>query len=109
MDKAPRPEGLSYSEGERILKKNKLPNINPNARKTLLNQVKLQEGAEQAKALDMATRENYKGIKGLTEFNPRAGRGRGNGYGGIGDPKPCSLKEGFEKVGPSTYKKVYGK
>ena len=109
MDKKePRPEGLSYTEAKRILTKNKMPSINPNARRSVLNNVKLQEGAETAMALDKETRENFKGINGLSQFNPRFNRGKGlRTRGGLGEPKPCSLKEGFERVGPSTYKKVY--
>jgi hypothetical protein len=104
----PRPEGLSYDAAKRILKKNKMPSINPNARKAILNNVKLQEGKESAMALDKETRDSYKGIGGLSQFNPRFGRGCGLRIrGGLGSPKPCSLTEGFERVGPSTYKKVY--
>jgi hypothetical protein len=102
--------GLSYSEAKTIMTKGLNAKINPNARTALLNSVKLKEGHESARNLAMETMESYKGIKGLREFNPRAGRGNGNrAVGGLGDPKKCSLKEGFERVGPSTYKKVYGK
>ena len=106
--KEEKPQGLSYDEGKRILRKNKLPNINPNTRNAIINNVKLEEGEASARALDMATRENYKGIGALDQFNPRAGRGKGlRERGGLGEPKPCSLKEGFERVGPSAYRKVY--
>ena len=98
---------MPYQEGKRILEKNKMPNINPNARRALLNQVKLHDGAESAMALDKSTRNRYKGISGLKQFDPRAGRGNGNAQGGIGDPVPCKEEEGFKRVGPGKFRKTY--
>jgi hypothetical protein len=102
------PEGLTYDAAKRLLKKNLMPKVNPNARRSILNNVKIQEGESQAKALDMETREYVKGVGSLPQFNPRFGRGKGlKTRGGLGEPKPCSLSEGFTKVREGLYKKVY--
>jgi hypothetical protein len=53
---------MNYEWAKEKLIKNKLPRINPNARKALLNNVKLQEGEQAANALDIETRPYFKGL-----------------------------------------------
>ena len=99
--------GMNYEWAKEKLIKNKMPRINPNCRKALLENVKLQEGEQAAQALDIETRQYYKGPEGIESIKSRSYSGAGNRQCGWGDGKNCSEIGGFKPAGPGIFVKKY--
>jgi hypothetical protein len=104
--------GMTYSEAKDKLKKLKIAQHNPACRSSLINQVKLKEGEESAKALDKETSRYFKTEKVLNAIaqnksiehdNTRAFNGWGDGIVGKVDLE----KEGYHKVRDGVYKFVF--
>ena len=105
--------GMSYDEAKGKLKKLKIAQHNPATRSSLINQVKLREGDEAAKALDKETGKFFKTAKVLNamarnESIQHNDNGTFSGWGeGTLNKGRDLTKDGYKKIREGVYRYTF--